>query len=220
MSLPAEAQGLPLDTEKALEILHAEAVHVSERHEQVMQGQERVLTVAMATIGAGIAFAAQANQPEVFLALPFILAGMFSFLLVLYADAHAKKAYLEYLHSLINVRLEPVKLALLNERPDYAHGHNQEKALMYVEVAETRSPRRNVSQTLGVVLWGAVLVSLSCYGWIVALSTPPLDLGYLPPIPVWALYLSFMAFALLTVVKAAWELGGAAAAAKKALGYR
>ncbi|GAA1025662.1 hypothetical protein GCM10009557_00450 [Virgisporangium ochraceum] len=105
LSIASDPTPAAIIQDHVVALIHAESIHISERHDTVMQGQERTLALVVTAVGATLAFAAGADYPEVYCALPIALSLIFTFTLHLYADAAAKIAYHEYLQTLINTAI-------------------------------------------------------------------------------------------------------------------
>jgi hypothetical protein len=154
--------------DEAIKVLHAEALHLSDRHDRTMQGQERVLTVVVALIAASLVFAASGKHPEIYAALPIALGLIFAFLLQLYADAESKMAYHKYLQTLINSQLgvhKPAMVAELAAKGTVMNvGTHGKDILMYDEIVKTRAFHRNPSQLFVSIAYVVIIAALFAKG--------------------------------------------------------
>jgi hypothetical protein len=160
-----------LSVEEAVKILHAEAIHFSDRYDRVMQGQERILTVVIALVAATLSFAVAGNHPEIYAGLPIALGLIFTFLIQLYADAESKQVYLGYLQTLINGHLVDAKKSLVQDaRNNGATLLPRDDDLLRVgKIVESRAPGpKNPSQPLVIVAWGLIVIALFIKGCVVA----------------------------------------------------
>lgn len=159
----------------AIQILHAESIHVSSRHDSVMQGQERTLALVVGVMAAGATIGIK-DHPEIFVVLPVALGVFLSFWLLLMADAAAKLVYLDYLHAIINIALEKHIIALSQEngalsfapRVDFVAAPPK-GALLYGEISRSREPGwSNLTSHLLAAIFFSVVAASIAKGWMVA----------------------------------------------------
>jgi hypothetical protein len=184
--------------EQVVQILHAEAIHSSDRYDRVMQGQERILTVVVALVGASLGFAAAGNHQEIYAGLPLALGLIFTFLLQLYADAESRQIYLNYLQTLINGQLGDHKKTLVekvnaNEPGIFTPAAERDHSLlMNRPVVASRAPdEKNFSQPLVILAWGLAVVALFIKGSFVAHDAR---------IPNWQEYVYYAAVGFVAIV--------------------